>query len=267
MTTTWVICGVGRGVGKTHLAQQLCGILPRCVYAKQGHGKPASGKPPNYFRDQKTLSRFLQRCTGKHEHVVVESNALARQGRGDVIVFVGGAPPRTGVRSDAEELRSRSDVAIEASATVRQWRKALRGKLDDPRLRDAVCGAFSEQKRHLFGRDLAVRSKVWFVCGGEHVFGPGLARLLEGVDRHGTLREAARLANMSYRHAWKEIRAAEMRLGRQLILPHRGGVGGGRTELSADGRRLVDLFRRVTEEVERHADARFAHHVGGEQDE
>ena len=113
---------------------------------------------------------------------------------------------------------------------------------------------------------LGVRSKVWFVRGGEHAFGPGLARLLTGVERHGSLRAAARAERMSYRHAWAEVRHAEEALGRPLILRRAGGAGGGGSALSDDGRRMLALFARVSKETAEHADSSFARMVRGTED-
>jgi len=259
VTMRWIVCGAGRRVGKTHLARELCEVLPHAVYAKQGHGRPNKRKPPNYFRDHEALGRFLARCEGRSEHVVVESNELARRGEGDVIIYVDAPPGMADVRDDAARLMQAADVRVAASSTMRDWRRALRGSLADGGLREGVCQALWAQKRYLFGEGLAVRSKVWFVCDGEHVFGPGLARLLEGVERHGTLSAAARAEGMSYRHAWDDLRAAEERLGERMVLRRPGGAGGGQSRLSAEGRRLLAAFRRVERQVADFADDRFAH--------
>jgi molybdate transport repressor ModE-like protein len=98
---------------------------------------------------------------------------------------------------------------------------------------------------------------VWFVRDGEHAFGPGLAHLLTGVERHGSLRAAARAEGMSYRHAWAELRAAERAFGKALLRRRAGGAGGGGSALSDDGRRILALFERVSREVTEHADACF----------
>ena len=49
MGMLWVICGAGRGVGKTTLALKLCEILPDSRYAKCGHGAKQSQKPDPFF--------------------------------------------------------------------------------------------------------------------------------------------------------------------------------------------------------------------------
>ncbi len=103
-----------------------------------------------------------------------------------------------------------------------------------------------------------VRTKVWFAVGDLHAFGSGLARLLEDIDRYGTLRRSARESGMSYRHAWNLVKNAEGHLRKRLIVKYPGGVGGGRSELSKDGRRLLEAFRHLNRDVAEYADSRFS---------
>jgi len=258
MTTTWVICGAGRGVGKTRLALKLCEILPDSIYAKCGGGRPSVDKPPNFFRTQRELASFLKKCGPHHEHVVVESNGVARKSEGDIIIYVDGIAGRTNTRSDANELRAKAHLRISPGASSRQWQNFLSGKLADRALCRAVCRALTDQKAYLRNPGATVRSKVWFVAGDKHVFGIGLGRLLDNVDRFGSLRAAAQAAGMSYRYAWGSIKTAEKHLGKKLIEPQVGGVGGGRSSLAAEGRRLLDVFKQLNKEVADFADERFA---------
>ncbi len=256
--TTWVICGAARGVGKTHLAHKLCEILPRAVYVKCGHGTPKPDGPENFFQTQTELDAFLASRRESSEHVVVESNAMARQGAGDVIIFLDDIDGVTGVRGDVGKLRTNAHVKVSTGVAVRDWKRALREKVTDAKLREAICDALAEQKRFLAGASPAVRTKVWFTMGDMHAFGSGLARLLENIERSGTLSRAAEDSGMSYRHAWKLLRNAEKHLGKRLILPKAGGVGGGGTVLSDEGRRLLNVFKHLNREVAAFADERFA---------
>ncbi len=260
MTTVWIICGAGRGVGKTHLAQRLCDILPNSVYAKCGHGKAKASKSASFFSTQAELASFIEACRDSYDHIVAESNALARRGKGDIIVFVDSVAGETDVRGDVERLRSAAQLRVHPGASLREWKRVLRGKLTDKGLREAICDALADQRRYLSKSGLAVRTKVWFTLDNLHVFGAGLARLLEGVERFGTLREAAQVAQMSYRYAWGLIKTAEKHLGKQLVLPRAGGVGGGRSALSPEGKHLLEVFSHVNKEVADYADRRFAAH-------
>jgi molybdate transport system regulatory protein len=104
---------------------------------------------------------------------------------------------------------------------------------------------------------IKVCSKIWFEVDGSRVFGSGLAQLLSNVDRLGTLQEAAKAANMSYRYAWSLIRFAEDHFGRQLINRQAGGHGGGGSELCKEGKVMLDVFEQLNSEVASFADSRF----------
>jgi molybdate transport system regulatory protein len=258
MTLTWVICGSGRGVGKTHLAERLCEVLPSAVYAKQGCGQAKAGKTPNFFATEEELAAFVEEARARHEHVVVESNAWARNGRGDVIIFLDGIPGQGESRPDAKELRAKSHLRVIPGSSIRECKKVLRRRLGDASLREAVCDLLVQHKHFLGGLEPSVNTKVWFTVDGMHAFGSGLAKLLESVDRCGTLQEAARAVGMSYRRAWGLIKKAEKHMGATLIVPRTGGAGGGGTTLSREGKQLLETFQRLNREVAAFANERFA---------
>lgn len=139
MSLTWVICGSGRRVGKTTLALALCKLLPNAVYAKQGCGPRQTGKPPNLFRTDQELAAFLAAARTRHEHLVVESNKLARRGDGDVIVYLEGALNEAACRPDADLLRAQSHVRLTGDVPLASWRAALQKTVPSATLRDAVC--------------------------------------------------------------------------------------------------------------------------------
>ena len=256
--TTWVICGAGRGVGKTHLARRLCDVLPGSVYAKCGHGIKKEDGAANFFRSTEALRDFMDPLRDRTGNFVVESNDLARQREGDVIVFVGPIPGVTDVRDDADLLRESADVQIASGFSMRDCKRVLRAKVPDSARLETVCDIFADQNLYLAGPAPAVRSKIWFTVGGMHAFGSGLARLLEAINRTQTLTDAAMEMQMSYRHAWKMLRTAEKHLGKKLILPRTGGSGGGGTDLSGDGLMFLDVFQRLNRDVATFTDKRFA---------
>lgn len=257
MSLLWVISGVGRGVGKTHLGLALCEVLPASTYAKHGHGTPKDSKPRNFFRNQADLEAFITSARDSMAHVVVESNCLAWTRSGDITIFVD-APGVQNPRKNAAELCALADMRIARGSSVRDWKKRLRAKLGDASLCEAVCDVLARQKRYLYGNALDIRTKVWFQRADQHAFGTGLAQLLERVKRFGTLSEAARESHMSYRYAWGLIKQVEEHLGKKLLIRHPGGPDGGQSSLSDEGQRLLMIFRRLNSEVARFADERFA---------
>jgi molybdate transport system regulatory protein len=73
--------------------------------------------------------------------------------------------------------------------------------------------------------------------------GPGKIRLLEEIERGGSLSEAARTMKMSYRRAWLLLESLNGSFDRPVTVNSAGGRGGGGAALTDFGRRLVSRFR------------------------
>ena len=85
----------------------------------------------------------------------------------------------------------------------------------------------------------------------EAVFGDGLAQLLEAIDKHHSILEAAKELGMSYRYALHRITLAEDRLEESLVTRVRGGAkGGGSSEVTMVGKDLVFRFRKAQAKLE-----------------
>jgi len=237
---------------------QLCEVLPDSIYAKYGHGRIKHDKPGKYFNNLKDLDFFIDTAKNSYKHIIVESNAMAALGQGDIIIFIDGLEGKTHFRNDTEKLRAAADIKICRDTTIVGWKKALTNKLSSKTINDAVCDLLLSQKRYLFGCKTTVRSKIWFEVAGAHAFGSGLARLLENINHSGTLRNAAKASNMSYRYAWNLIRMAEHHFGKVLINRHAGGRCGGSSELSPDGLHMLDVFKQLNEQVAVFTDKKFA---------
>ena len=257
MSLMWIICGAGRGVGKTTLALKLCEVLPDNVYAKCGRSKARHGKDGRFFNNLTELEAFIEESRSSYEHIIIESNALAAQGRGDIIIFIDGIAGKTDFREDAKQLQSIADIKICLDTSLIDWKKAIAARVSSESIRNAVFDLLITQKRYLYGSEPVVRSKVWFESAGTHVFGCGLAHLLENVTRYGTLQEAAKAAQMSYRYAWNLIRMAENHFGKTLIERHAGGKDGGGSTLSPDGLHMLEVFKQLNKDVAVFADERF----------
>ncbi len=84
---------------------------------------------------------------------------------------------------------------------------------------------------------------------GEKAFGPGIAELLENIDRDGSLHKAAKSMNIAYSKAWKILKESEKALGFELVLGKRGGVSGGGSLLSDEGREILLKYREFEKRV------------------
>lgn len=88
-------------------------------------------------------------------------------------------------------------------------------------------------------------------------FGPGVARLLRGVERCRSLRAAAQEMEMAYSKAWTVIRSAEEGLGIKLLHSTAGGKGGGGAKLTVEGELLLAAYEDYCAKLERYGKELF----------
>lgn len=147
----WVVCGAGRAIGKTKIAQGLVDLLPSSVYAKCGHNAKKPGKPDAYFKTMKDLKFFISESYGKYEYIVIESNAYALSGKADFVIYIDGIESITSFRDDCDKLKSLSDIQICNGSTIKKWERTLKSRLKCDNAVTDICRLFSDQRRYLFG--------------------------------------------------------------------------------------------------------------------
>lgn len=85
--------------------------------------------------------------------------------------------------------------------------------------------------------------------------GPGMARLLEQVVTHGSIRAAAASMGMSYRKAWLLIHEMQETFNGAVVTSAIGGSSGGGTRLTDLGSTLLKTYRRIENRAARAAEA------------
>src|SRR5262245_38138155 len=103
--------------------------------------------------------------------------------------------------------------------------------------------------------DWAVGLRVWVEREGRAVLGPGRLELLEGIERHHSISEAARQMGMSYRRAWLLVQSINEAAGEPLVAAATGGLHGGGARLTPRGVRAVALFRELQAQLTQTAGA------------
>lgn len=99
---------------------------------------------------------------------------------------------------------------------------------------------------------LRAKFKLWLSTkDAEGVFGDGKWRLLQTIDRTGSLRAASELLKISYRKAWGDLKKAQENLNVTLVEKQRGGNKGGRTVLTDEGKKLVEAYAKFRADVEK----------------
>lgn len=105
--------------------------------------------------------------------------------------------------------------------------------------------------------ELEIRSKLWIEKEGEPVFGRGRKFLLQAIDKYGSINQAAKEINISYRKAWGYINAMEERLGIRLVERRAGGRRGGGAVLTDEGRRFLEKYEKLEEGINEVIDRKF----------
>lgn len=103
---------------------------------------------------------------------------------------------------------------------------------------------------------ITVRLRIHF--GSSLAIGPGRIELLEGVQRTGSLAQAARAMDMSYRRAWLLMQSLNESLLSPASIPARGGRKGGGATVTPAGLALIQSYRRMEATATREAKRRFA---------
>jgi molybdate transport system regulatory protein len=110
-------------------------------------------------------------------------------------------------------------------------------------------------------KQLRTRFKLWLSSRDvEGVFGDGKWRLLQSIDAEGSLRAASQSLHISYRKAWGDLKKAQQCLNITLVEKQRGGVQGGRTELTEQGKKWMDAYTRFRGDIEKAAGKAYEQH-------
>lgn len=85
--------------------------------------------------------------------------------------------------------------------------------------------------------------KIWLSTpDGKGVMGDGKWQILKAIEKHGSLKAATEALGLTYRRTWGDLKAIEEQFGFPLLEKSRGGAEGGKSELSPEGKNLVNAF-------------------------
>jgi len=96
-----------------------------------------------------------------------------------------------------------------------------------------------QKKRHL---SIRPRVKFWLELDGERAFCPGVWRIMQEIERTGSIKDAAQAMGRSYRFVWGKIKQVERALGAPLVETRVGGSQMQRSVLTPLGRLLTREF-------------------------
>lgn len=81
--------------------------------------------------------------------------------------------------------------------------------------------------------------------GRTGLLGPGKGRLLEEIERTGSISAAARAMAMSYKRAWDLVADLNRQFRDPLVATSFGGAKGGGAWLTPEGREVLERYRRM----------------------
>lgn len=83
------------------------------------------------------------------------------------------------------------------------------------------------------------------------LLGPGKVRLLESIERLGSISAAAREMGMSYRQAWMLVETMNESFRQPVVAKATGGRKGGGAALTPTGKQIVSSYHRMQEKAEK----------------
>ena len=91
----------------------------------------------------------------------------------------------------------------------------------------------------------AVRLTVRVDFGADRALGPGKIRLLEAIRDAGSISQAGRALDMSYRRAWLLVDDMNRCFREPVVTTQPGGAQGGGAALTPFGQELIEQYRSI----------------------
>lgn len=95
-----------------------------------------------------------------------------------------------------------------------------------------------------------IRARFWVSAASGAYVGIGRITLLEAIQKTGSINQAAKSMNMSYKKAWKLVDEMNQMLDQPLVTKAQGGKAGGGTLLTEQGVWVLEQFRAIERRLE-----------------
>jgi len=94
--------------------------------------------------------------------------------------------------------------------------------------------------------------KFWLEFENQSILGSGWAKLLKNIEKNkeGSLSQAAKECNYSYKYAWNILKRIEKRTGKPIVITGKGGRGGGGwVKLTDWGLYILEIYQKYLKEI------------------
>ena len=101
-------------------------------------------------------------------------------------------------------------------------------------------------------KNIRFNYKLWIETqDGKNILGDGKWQLLKAIDETGSLKRSMEQNGWTYRKTWDHLKKIEGNLGFPIIQTTRGGIEGGCTTLTDEGKRIVAIFDKFHKEYDK----------------
>ena len=96
-------------------------------------------------------------------------------------------------------------------------------------------------------KNFTVNGSLWIEFNGERFFGPGPVELLERIHDTGSINQAAKQMQMSYKKAWEIINMLNTNAGHPFVITQTGGSSGGGSLITGEAKEMIASYRQLRE--------------------
>lgn len=106
-----------------------------------------------------------------------------------------------------------------------------------------------------------IKNRIW-ICTDEGTFlGEGRINLLREIEKTGSISEAAKKMNMSYKKAWNLVQSINKQSETPIVNRKIGGVDGGGSAISPKGLEWITIYNEINENCNRFLEEEIAKHI------
>ena len=88
-------------------------------------------------------------------------------------------------------------------------------------------------------KQFTVNGSIWIECNGERFFGPGPVELLGLINETGSINQAAKQMEMSYKKAWEIISSLNTETHQPFVVTQTGGNSGGGSTITDEAKAVI----------------------------
>ncbi|MEZ4908302.1 MAG: LysR family transcriptional regulator [Saprospiraceae bacterium] len=98
---------------------------------------------------------------------------------------------------------------------------------------------------------LIISGRVWINSSNQASLGKGKIKILEGIIKFGSLRQAALDMKMSYQQAWKIVNELNSDFENEVVILQRGGKDGGKAIVTDFGLQMLAFYNSLQKDFEK----------------